>query len=56
MAELADAYDSGSYEATRAGSSPVWCTIFLWRTYEKISFNSDSLDAMCLFSWKTQMV
>lgn len=27
MAELADAYDSGSYEATRAGSSPVRCTI-----------------------------
>ena len=26
MAELADAYDSGSYGATRAGSSPVRCT------------------------------
>ena len=29
VAELADAYDSGSYGATRAGSSPVWCTTLL---------------------------
>ena len=28
MAELADAYDSGSYTARCAGSSPVWCTTY----------------------------
>ena len=35
MAELADAYDSGSYEATRAGSSPVWCTTYLLEEHMK---------------------
>lgn len=48
MAELADAYDSGSYEATRAGSSPVWCTkpwihdFYFGEPYEKVFSNVDT--------------